>query len=294
MKKIICSKPKVLIKSGTILGEGPIWNYKTSELTFVDIISGKFFIWEKKILKSFNLPYKISCLLPYKDKGNWIATSKNKILKISIKHKKIKSKVIRTIKEPKQNRFNDGKCDYLGRLWLSSMDSQEKVPSGQLWFLKSLAKPKIMDKKFIIGNGIDWSPNNKILYFAASDKRIIYSYFFNIKTGKLSNKKIIIKTPKKRGYPDGICTDSQGFIWVAYWDGSCVIRHSANGKIDKVIKLPIKRPTSLSFGGKNLNLLFITSAKTFNKKNHKTEKNSGNVFVVKTNVKGKKINFYKD
>jgi|TARA_B110000967_G_scaffold205454_1_gene250043 sugar lactone lactonase YvrE len=294
MKKINYFKPKVLIKSETALGEGPIWNYKTSELTFVDIISGKFFIWKKNILKSFHLPYKVSCLLPYKDKSTWIATSKNKILKISIINKKIKFKIIKIINEPKQNRFNDGKCDQLGRLWISSMDNQEKVPSGQLWFMKSATKLKVVDNNFIIGNGIDWSPDNKILYFVASDKRVIYSYSFDIKNGKLSNKKILIKVPKKRGYPDGICTDSEGFIWVAYWDGSCVIRHFANGKIDKVIKLPIKRPTSLTFGGKNLDLLFITSAQTFNKKNQKLEKYSGNIFVIKTNIQGNKINFYKN
>jgi len=174
------------------------------------------------------------------------------------------------------------------------MDNQEKVPSGQLWFMKSATKLKVVDNNFIIGNGIDWSPDNKILYFVASDKRVIYSYSFDIKNGKLSNKKILIKVPKKRGYPDGICTDSEGFIWVAYWDGSCVIRHFANGKIDKVIKLPIKRPTSLTFGGKNLDLLFITSAQTFNKKNQKLEKYSGNIFVIKTNIQGNKINFYKN
>ena len=294
MNRIIYSKPKVLIKSQTILGEGPIWNYKTSELTFVDITSQKFFIWKNNILKSFALEFKISCLLPCRAKDNWIATSKDKIIKITKKNTKIKFKIIKKVNEPRQNRFNDGKCDCLGRLWLSSMDNEEKIPSGKLWFVNSITRPKVIEDKFIVGNGIDWSPNNKIFYFVASDKRKIYSYSFNIKTGELSNKKILIKVPKKRGYPDGICTDAEGFIWVAYWNGSCVIRHFADGKIDKVIKLPIKRPTSLTFGGKNLNLLFITSARTFHKKNMKVEKNSGNIFVIKTNIKGNKTNFYKN
>ena len=126
----------------------------------------------------------------------------------------------------------------------------------------------------------------------ASDKRSIYSYKFKITSGKLSNKKVLIKTPKERGFPDGICTDSEGGIWVAYWNGSCVIRHFPNGKIDKKIRLPVRKPTSLCFGGKKLDTLFITSAQDFTKSNSKIKKNSGCVLTIKTNVTGNKINFY--
>ena len=64
-------------------------------------------------------------------------------------------------------------------------------------------------------------------------------------------------------------------------------------RIDKIINLPVKKPTSLCFGGKRLNMLFITSAKTFDKKNNKVEEKSGSIFVIKTKISGKKINFYK-
>ena len=239
----------------------------------------------------FFLPFKISCLLPTKKNNTWVVASKNKIIKVIIKNRKIVTTNISAVKESKQNRFNDGKCDVMGRLWLSSMDNNEKKDTGKLWFFKSSAKAKIVDKNFKIGNGIDWSPDNKNLYFSVSDKRIIYSYSFDVNSGKLSKKKKFIKVPKKRGYPDGICTDINGGVWVAYWNGGCVIRHFPNGKIDKIINLPIKKPTSLCFGGKKLNMLFITSAKTFDKQNKKVEKNSGSIFVIKTNICGKKINF---
>ena len=293
MKSLIYSKPKILIDCKAKLGEGPFWNHNTLELSFVDIMSKKFFIWKKNILKTYNIPCQISCLLPTKKNNTWIAASKNKIIKIFLKNKKIKILTIKIVSEPKQNRFNDGKCDALGRLWLSSMDNNEKLNTGQLWFFKSLSKIKVVDKNFKIGNGMDWSPDNKYLYFVVSDKRIIYSYKFDIVSGKLSKKKVFIKVPKKRGYPDGICTDIDGGVWVAYWNGGCVIRHFPNGKIDKIINLPVKKPTSLCFGGEKLNMLFITSAKTFNKQNYRAETKSGSIFVIKTNISGKKINFYK-
>ena len=146
MKSLIYSKPKILIDCKAKLGEGPFWNHNTLELSFVDIMSKKFFIWKKNILKTYNIPCQISCLLPTKKNNTWIAASKNKIIKIFLKNKKIKILTIKIVREPKQNRFNDGKCDTLGRLWLSSMDNNEKLNTGQLWFFKSLSKIKVVDK----------------------------------------------------------------------------------------------------------------------------------------------------
>ena len=123
MKPLIHSKPKILIDCKATLGEGPLWNHKTSEFSFVDILSKKFFIWKKNILKSYSLPFKISCLLPTKKNNTWVVASKNKIIKVIIKNRKIVTTNVSAVKESKQNRFNDGKCDVMGRLWLSSMDN---------------------------------------------------------------------------------------------------------------------------------------------------------------------------
>ena len=69
---LIYSKPKVLIKSNATLAEGPVWNHKTCELSFVDIVSNRFFVWKKSILKSYKISENISCLLPAKNKDTWI------------------------------------------------------------------------------------------------------------------------------------------------------------------------------------------------------------------------------
>ena len=112
------------------------------------------------------------------------------------------------------------------------------------------------------------------------------------KLEKFQKKNLFARIPNNKGKPDGICIDSEGFLWVACWDGGCVIRYNIFGKIDKIIKMPISRPTSVCFGGENLKTLFITSAKKLNKFN-KVEKNSGNIFYIKTNIQGIKTNFYK-
>tara|TARA_A100000164_G_scaffold22124_1_gene17610 strand:- start:241 stop:1140 length:900 start_codon:yes stop_codon:yes gene_type:complete len=292
MKKLVHSKPKILIKCNASLAEGPIWNHETKELTFVDILGKSIFVYKnKKNIKKFKSNKIVSSFLP-KKRGEWIACSKNKIYQVKIINKKLFFKKINTIKQKKNNRLNDAAIDKFGRLWVSSMDEKEISNSGHLIFFKDINSPTILFKNFIIGNGIDWSPSEKIIYFSVSDKRKIYKFGYQKKTGKISKKKVFATIPFNKGKPDGISIDREGYLWVACWDGGCVIRFNVFGKIDKIIKMPISRPTSVCFGGKNLNTLYVTSAKKIDKLN-KIEKNSGNIFYVKTNIKGIKTNFFK-
>lgn len=293
MKKLILSYPKVLIKCNATLAEGPIWNHVSKELTFVDILGRYIFIYKnKKNIKKFRLDNVISSFLP-KKKGEWIACGKNKIFKVKIIRKKIFFKKIKNIKQKENNRLNDASIDEYGRIWVSSMDEKEISKSGNLIFFKNIDSPKKILGNFIIGNGIDWSPCKKIMYFSVSDKKKIYKFKYQKKTGKISKKEIFANIPKGKGKPDGICVDNKGFLWVACWDGGCLIRYNVLGKINKIIKMPISRPTSICFGGKNLNILYITSAKKIYKSN-KIEKNSGNIFYIKTNIRGIKTNFFKE
>ena len=291
MKKLKLSKPKVLIKSKSLLAEGPIWNYNTRELTFVDILTNKIYFYKnKKKVKIYKFKNTISSFLPSKN-NQWIACCKNKIFKLKICNNKIQAKIVKVIKQKKNNRLNDAAIDSEGRLWVSTMDEKEISNSGNLLFFRNIYKPVKLLGNFIIGNGIDWSPCKKIMYFSVSDKKKIYKFNYQNKSGKITKKKIFANIPYGKGNPDGLCVDSEGLIWVACWEGSCIIRFKKSGKIDKIIEMPITRPTSLCFGGKNMKTLFITSARKINLSN-KIEKNSGNIFYIKTNVKGIKTNFF--
>lgn len=291
MKKLTHSIPKVLIKSNAILGEGPIWNHARNELTFVDILGKKVFFYKNQKTKIFKFKRIISSFLPSIEHGTWIALSKNNILKVKIIKKNfIKKKILRIIQN-KDNRLNDAAIDDNGKLWLSTMHEKEKMNSGKLFYLSKNYLIKKKFENFIIGNGIDWSPDKKSLYFVASDKKKIFKFNFHKENHKINRKTIFGQIPNDRGKPDGLCVDLYGFVWVACWDGSCIIRFRPNGKIDKIIELPVSRPTSVCFGGKKMNKLFITTAKKFDKFKNQ-EKNSGNVFIINTNTKGIKTNFF--
>ena len=44
------------------------------------------------------------------------------------------------------------------------------------------------------------------------------------------------------------------------FDGGCIVRYAPNGRVDKVLELPVTRPTSCTFGGDDLATLYVTTA----------------------------------
>ena len=149
MKKLIHSKPKILIRCNASLAEGPVWNHRTKEFSFVDILNQNVFICKnKKRIKKFNSREMISNFLPSKN-NSWISCGKNKVFQIKIKKNKIFCKKLISIKHRKNNRFNDASIDSQGRLWASTMDENEVSNSGNLFFFQKINSPKKLLGNFV-------------------------------------------------------------------------------------------------------------------------------------------------
>ena len=115
--------------------------------------------------------------------------------------------------------------------------------------------------------------------------QVIYAFDYDSSNSEISNERVLVRDTDC--YPDGMTVDTEGYLWSAKWDGWRVVRYSPDGKIDKVVELPVQRPTSVMFGGADLNQLFITSAWTRLKPEVKAQQPlAGHVFVVETEVPG--------
>jgi sugar lactone lactonase YvrE len=163
--------------------------------------------------------------------------------------------------EPVGNRFNEGKCDAAGRFWVASMNIEESQSTGSLW---SIGPDNLINRHldgFIVGNGIGWSLDNRTMYFTDSHARKIYAFDFDLNSGQIGGRRCFAVVPESAGYPDGLTVDLDDHVWSAHWDGGCVTRYKPTGEIDMRIPLPVPRPTSIAFGGRELESLYITSAK---------------------------------
>jgi sugar lactone lactonase YvrE len=90
--------------------------------------------------------------------------------------------------------------------------------------------------------------------------RTIYAYDYDRRTGGLRNRHVIVQVPEDEGLPDGLTVDAEGFLWSAQWYGSSLVRYDPEGKVERRISFPAKQISSVTFGGSDLNEVFVTSA----------------------------------
>lgn len=163
------------------------------------------------------------------------------------------------------SRFNDGRCDAKGRLWVGSLYDPRDRPAGTLYCLE---QGRLNDYAIpvTVSNGVAFSPDDQIFYHTDTTAHRISAHDFNIETGTLSNGRTFHQFHQERGLgyggrPDGAAMDSEGAYWVAMYEGGRVVRLSPQGEILREIAVPARCPTMVAFGGPDLRTLFITTAR---------------------------------
>ena len=149
-----------------------------------------------------------------------------------------------------------------GSFWFGTMDDSEKLPEGQYYRLTpGLQVERIGLPEVLVTNTMQFSPDGSVFYTSDSAEQLILAYDYDRTSGALSNRRAFASTLAAGCYPDGSAMDEEGCLWNAQWAGSRVVRYAPDGTMDRVIKLPVSRPTSCAFGGPDLKTLYITSAR---------------------------------
>lgn len=155
--------------------------------------------------------------------------------------------------------FNDGKCGPDNRFWVGSMHKSYSGHDGRMFKLGPDDVCATMMTGFAVPNGLGWSPDLKSFYIADSPTGAIFKFDYERHGGSLRRRQVAVSPGEAPGWPDGLSIDADGCLWSVRWDGGCVVRFTPDGVIDRVIDLPVTRPTSCAFGGPDLDTLFITS-----------------------------------
>jgi len=286
--------PFCAFEFSAILGESPIWSAKDQVLYWVDTPSCLICCFDPITKESsFQRLSEPVAAIALRSKGGLVVTFPNKI---AIFHDSLITPI--SILEETQlgNHLNDAKCDRQGRLWCGTKNSTHpEKPTAALYCVDSMHRMMRRHSHVAQSNGMGWSPDSKIMYHTETMRHTIFEYDFDIKTGELSNQRICIKIDPLDGFPDGLTVDSEGYIWIAlYGTGKCV-RYSPQGKLDRTILLPVPHVTNCTFGGKELDVLYITTA-TENLSHQQLQKNplSGSLFAMNVGVKGILEEAYRD
>jgi sugar lactone lactonase YvrE len=185
------------------------------------------------------------------------------------------------------NRFNDGRCDRNGRFWAGTMSEGPRLPTGSLYRLDPDGRCTNMRGGIIVPNSIAWSADDRVLYFADTHLHTIWAYDFDLATGAMRNERVFADCSNQPGHPDGSCVDADSCLWNAEYGGWRVVRYTPNGKIDRVIELPVSNPTCCCFGGKDLDILYISTARQrLTPEQLASQPLAGSVFAARPGVRG--------
>jgi len=275
-----------IIPVGNTLGEGVSWDAMEERLWWTDIQERCLYRYDPRTssLKRYEVPERLCSFGFVENSERLIAVFESGF---ALYHPD--SNYLEWIARPRHDapnvRFNDGRVDRQGRFWAGSMTEGRGEPKGKLYCLDG-ARVQVHLTNIAISNSICFSPDGKHLYFGDTPRRLMQRYDLDPARGVLSNPQTFVRTPKG-AFPDGSSVDATGHVWNAHWNAGRVMRYAPDGSISAEIEIPTSQPTCIAFGGHELDLLFVTSAREgLTAASLRREPRAGDLFVYRLDVAG--------
>ncbi len=245
-----------------ILGEGPIWNERDQSLYWTDIFEPAIYRYDVQREAVFRrqMPEPVGSLV-FRGDNTIVAGTQSGFAFIDFDQPSFR--LIHPVKDSESGRLNDGKVDGKGRYWCGSINLDLKTPSAHLYCLDGELNVSIKESGIIAANGIAFSPGNDVLYLSDSRRQVVWAYDFDLESGTIDGRREFVSTVGQPARVDGATVDRFGNYWCALiydWHIAC---YSPAGEMLRRIRLPVQHPTMCTFGGRNLDVLFVTSGSRF-------------------------------
>jgi sugar lactone lactonase YvrE len=279
-----------VVKVQNLLGECPVWDPRHMCLYWVDIEQSLFYRYHPETQALMENELEIPIYALALDARHGLVAGSDEGFVFYDPDTNGYEYIAEVMAGEPGRRFNDGAVDRRGRFWAGTLD-RERTPTNHLYRLNPDLTIRTMESGIIQSNGIDWSPDWRTMYLTDTRRRAIFAYDFDLEHGEIGNRREFIKTPEDpaEGVPDGLVVDADGFIWSARFRGWKLVRYDPDGKEERQVRLPVQRPSSMVFGGGNLDELFITTA-SVEIPEEELEENpmAGGILRIRPGVKGKK------
>lgn len=283
---------KVEYAAEAVLGEGPVWDAITQQLYWIDIKSKTVFRYDPVSAKqqSWELNQMVGCIA-VKDGENIVCALQDRIINLNTitGAEQVLSPIEPDLPE---NRSNDGKADAEGRFWVGTLHIPGDSGKASLYRLNRDLSLAQMVKDLGMSNGLGWSRDNKMMYLIDTTEKSLLQFDFDLSAGTLTNKKVLLDLKDEEGSPDGMCVDEPGNIWIAFYGGKRVTCYNpSTGEKIAEVSVPAVNVTCCTFGGKELDILYITTARDgVSDEDLESYPDTGSLFSVKPGVKGRRTN----
>lgn len=253
----------IVAPAGQILGESATWCARTQVLWWIDIRAPQVKRWSSSTgaIDVWAMPELCGAVVP--TTGAEVVVALRAELRLLDPTTGALTSLVKLEADQPEHRLNEAKCDRQGRLWCGSMWDFGKQPTGGLYRITAemgaIATRKVRSA-VSIPNGIAFSPDGCDMIFVDTVTGRIESAAYDIDAGMPGPWETLVEADAAPGKPDGNTVDADGCIWSTRFGAGCIARFTPQGKLDRLVRLPVSQPTSCAFGGANLDTLFVTSA----------------------------------
>ena len=279
---------ELVIDANANLAEAAIWHAHAQRLYWVDINEGTVHLYDpaNNTDLAIDVGQPVGTVVPRASGGLMLA------VKRGFASLNVETHELKIICDPEHNipdnRFNDGKCDPVGRFWAGTISLARKAGTASLYCLDRDCTVRRMLSGLTNSNGIAWSADQSTMYHVDTPTLQVRAYDYKVETGEIGNPRAVVTLPEGTGRPDGITIDADGMIWVAHWKGDRVTCWDPRtGSLRHTVRIPASQVTSCAFGGPHLDELYITTARIgLTPEELKKQPHAGGVFRVRLGVSG--------
>lgn len=250
-------------RNGT--GESPVWHPDEQALYWVDIPARQLHRWQAAdgAHQVWQGDEMLACIARSGD--GWVAGMESGIFALRAKADgSLDKRLLGGVQHAQAGmRFNDGRCDRQGRFWAGTMllDMQQGAHVGALYRLDGEGRLHLQQDGMIVPNGLAFSPDGRRMYLSDSHPNVqkIWVFDYDIDSGTPHGKRLFVDMRGYPGRPDGAAIDQDGCYWICGNDAGQVHRFTPDGRLDRSLDVPVKKPSMCAFGGANLDTLYVTS-----------------------------------
>ncbi len=250
-----------VVDSKSQTGEGAVWDVEEQALYWVDIPAGKLYRFDPETAENREWQFQepIGCL-SLRQMGGAIVALQSGFYSFDFATGNTKPIYDPETDKP-ENRFNDGATDRQGRFWAGTMALKQPARNGSFYRLDPNLNCKKWRSDVFVTNGLAFSPDGTIMYFSDSNLEVqtIWAADYDTGDGEPGDPRVFFDCREVDGRPDGGTVDADGCYWMAGVSGWQLVRITPQGKVDRIIELPVERPSKPMFGGRDLDTLFVTS-----------------------------------
>lgn len=290
---------ELIVDARNATGESPVWSVAEQALYWVDIPARNLHRWRATdgALTQWCAPEMLACIAPHA-LGGWVAGMESGVFKLDAQADgSLLCQPLASVPHAFAGmRFNDGRCDRQGRFVAGTMSIKmdENPGAASVYSYKNNSKLRQLAGGMRVPNGLGFSPDGRTMYLSDSHTSVqsIWAFDYDTASGTPSKQRLFVDMKPLPGRPDGAAVDADGCYWICGNDAGLVHRFTPQGKLDRSLAVPVKKPAMCAFGGARLDTLFVTSIRPDNI-DLSDQALAGGVFALQPGVQGLAEPFFK-